>query len=218
MCFSATVSFVTSLGLIIIGALSVVQSNRKQLMFAAIPLLFGIQQFAEGLLWIFLRYNYNYGISIATNVFLTFAFIIWPAWMPWSISLMEPNRYKKIFMKILGWIGIFWSLSILIILVINGSSAIISQGNIKYILNFPVALTNKWAVAAYLIITTVPMFISSKKGLWLFGIATIASCLISYGLWNVGFVSVWCFFAAILSTMIYLFIRANKTQPNNSIN
>ena len=56
MCFSAEVSFGASAVISTIGVLAVKKSTKKeQLLFALIPLLFGLQQFSEGWLWLALQ-------------------------------------------------------------------------------------------------------------------------------------------------------------------
>ena len=49
MCFSATASFSAGIILTVIGVASIKKAHHKsQLLFASIPFVFGIQQFAEG--------------------------------------------------------------------------------------------------------------------------------------------------------------------------
>jgi hypothetical protein len=51
MCFSAHVSFIAGGLLTIVGVASILKaSHRSQRLFAAIPLLFGVQQIVEGML------------------------------------------------------------------------------------------------------------------------------------------------------------------------
>lgn len=53
MCFSATASFAAGAGLLVVGAITLRQARRRaEMPFAAIPLLFGIQQLIEGALWL----------------------------------------------------------------------------------------------------------------------------------------------------------------------
>ena len=54
MCFSASVSFVAGTSLLAAGAVTVRKARHKdELPFAAIPLLFGVQQLVEGVIWFF---------------------------------------------------------------------------------------------------------------------------------------------------------------------
>ena len=52
MCFSANASFGAGVFLTSIGVIATKNiSNKKQILFASIPILFGIQQITEGFLW-----------------------------------------------------------------------------------------------------------------------------------------------------------------------
>ena len=58
MCFSATASFVASGALSALGVATLRATQRKaEIPFATIPLLFGIQQFVEGVLWLSFRFD-----------------------------------------------------------------------------------------------------------------------------------------------------------------
>ena len=58
MCFSATASFTAGTALTAVGGLTVRKSRGKaELPLALVPLLFGIQQLTEGVLWLSLRHD-----------------------------------------------------------------------------------------------------------------------------------------------------------------
>jgi hypothetical protein len=84
MCFSAPASFAGSAIIGGIGAAAqkkVVQPNQR--LFALIPLLFAVQQLAEGILWITLASGaYQTLENIATYVFLVPALVLWLLWCP----------------------------------------------------------------------------------------------------------------------------------------
>ena len=53
MCFSATASFAAGTALSAVGGLTLRKSQGKvELPLALVPLLFGVQQFSEGFLWL----------------------------------------------------------------------------------------------------------------------------------------------------------------------
>jgi hypothetical protein len=52
MCFSALASFTAAAGLLGIGTVTVRRAGAARAAYAAIPLLFGIQQLLEGMLWL----------------------------------------------------------------------------------------------------------------------------------------------------------------------
>ncbi len=58
MCFSATASFSAGAFLLGLGTLTLKSARRpRELPFAAIPLLFAIQQLSEGVIWLTFRYE-----------------------------------------------------------------------------------------------------------------------------------------------------------------
>ena len=58
MCFSATASFSAGAVLLGLGTLALKTASRpRELPFAAIPLLFAIQQLSEGVIWLTFRHE-----------------------------------------------------------------------------------------------------------------------------------------------------------------
>ena len=72
MCFSATASFAASAVLITAGGASLSLAKPHQRLFAAMPLLFGIQQAIEGLQW--LQLDKGESSLLAGYGFLFFAY------------------------------------------------------------------------------------------------------------------------------------------------
>jgi hypothetical protein len=107
MCFSTNMSLGAGVALGVIGILSVRKVRKpSQLAFAAIPLLFSIQQFSEAFVWLSLtNKQFEARETIATNVFLFFAQVLWPAWVPFSIWLLEKDAKRKKMLLFLTGIG-----------------------------------------------------------------------------------------------------------------
>ena len=58
MCFSATASFTAGVPLLLIGVITISRvRNRKDLLYALIPMLFAIQQLIEGALWLTVNFS-----------------------------------------------------------------------------------------------------------------------------------------------------------------
>ena len=55
MCFSASASFIASGGLAALGGVSFVSAKKKDKVLAVIPIMFSIQQFCEGIQWLYLN-------------------------------------------------------------------------------------------------------------------------------------------------------------------
>ena len=98
MCFSSGASLAVGGVLIACSAITVplaLRNSLKLLPLSTYPLFFGIQQIAEGCLWLDLEgYDYSNGLQAAT-VFLFFAYWFWPTWVPLSAAIAEPDRFRK---------------------------------------------------------------------------------------------------------------------------
>ena len=213
MCFSAEASFTGSAVISAIGVTTLAKIKKPpQILFGAIPLLFGIQQCAEGILWVTLEAGGHERLeSAATYIFLITALVIWPTMIPLSIRLMEKVKVRKRVLAYLTGLGIALSLFYAVCLIIYDVSAQIQSFHIRYVDEFPGVLV-KIAFACYLVTTIVPIFISSVKRMWLFGTMIAISCLITGVFFAQYLTSVWCFFAAIISIVIYWILRGTRSE------
>ncbi len=97
MCFSAAASLTGGVVISAIGVFTVREVHKpSQIVFASIPLFFGLQQITEGLLWVALP-NPDLKIlqHICTYIFLIMAEVLWPMLIPFSVLLMEKNKKRK---------------------------------------------------------------------------------------------------------------------------
>lgn len=111
MCFSPEASFAGGVIISAIGVAVITKvHNPSQLVFASIPLFFGIQQFTEGVLWLTIpNPEYSEIQKIETYIFLTMADFLWPAIIPFSVLLMEKNNKKRKILWALLIVGIMVS-------------------------------------------------------------------------------------------------------------
>ena len=213
MCFSANASFAGGLIISTIGVITVREVHKpSQIIFASIPLFFGLQQIVEGVLWITLPIHQFLPLQkFATYFFLMMADVIWPMLIPISVLFMETNKKKKkaiwVFLALglslsayYGWCLIFY----------NVNPQIIGY-HIKYLNDFPTYLANP-AFVVYLAATITPLFISSIKRTHLLGILMFLSCLITAIFFRQYLTSVWCFFAALISAVIFWILRDSKKK------
>ncbi len=211
MCFSPEASFAGGLIISTIGIATVRKVHRpSQLVFASIPLFFGIQQIAEGFLWLTLPYpEYDSIQKICTYMFLVMAQVLWPSIIPFSILLMEENNKKKKVLKILLALGLSLSLYYAFCLLSFNVNPQIMDYHIHYNIDFPKSL-RMVAFITYLIVTITPLFISTVKKTHLLGTLMFLSCLVTAIFFRQYLTSVWCFFAALISGVIYWILRDTK--------
>ena len=212
MCFSASASFGAGVVLTVIGIASIKKTHHKsQLFFASIPLIFGVQQVAEGLLWISLPNPDLISVQkIATLIFMIFAQIVWPLWVPIAILLLEKKQTRKIMQKILIGAGFLASGYLTYCLITFGIEAKIIGRHISYLTDYQDSL-KIYYIILYALATIASSFFSHVKGMWMLGITILIAYVISALFYQYHILSVWCFFSSIISISIY-FIMSNINE------
>ena len=97
MCFSATASFSAASITAVIGVATLRQVNHpRELLLAAMPLIFAFQQAVEGALWLHLPAGGSSEAVAALSLsFLVFAEVLWPAYTAPAVLLIEPKRWRR---------------------------------------------------------------------------------------------------------------------------
>lgn len=212
MCFSASASFGAGAVLCIAGLITLkkVQSP-SQLLFASIPLLFSVQQFTEGFVWLSLTYKeYEIWKFPSTYLFLFFAQVVWPVFVPLAIFQLEKDAKRKKILKILIMMGVAVALYLAFCLFKYPVNAVIESLHISYSLSFPLFFSTLSGIF-YFVPTVFPSLISSNKKAPLLGITITASYLYTKIFYQGFLISVWCFFAAVISIIIlYILTNMNK--------
>ena len=217
MCFSAGASFAGGAVLSAIGYATVKEVRKpSHKLFSAIPLFFAFQQFSEGIIWLTLKQGGDDPIqAAATYFFLMMALVAWPMMIPLATFKMEENLKKKKILKTFVAVGLLLSSYYSVCLVNLTVYPVINQFHIQYINNFP-RTAGHIAFGIYAIVTIAPLFISSTKRISLFGILIILSCLVTGVFYKEYLTSVWCFFAALISSVVYLIVKESKEEFNLS--
>ena len=203
MCFSATASFVAGSALSVVGVVTIAKAKRKaQIPFAMISLLFGIQQIAEGFIWLSFRFNTLWLNTTMTYVYSLFSHVLWPVFIPFTVGLLETVSWRKKIISGFQVVGIAVGLYFLYFIIKFPITSQVVNKSIIYdsphFFLIPVMIF-------YFAATCVSSLFSSHKIINVFGITALLSAAITYRFYALSFVSVWCFSAAILSIMILLY-------------
>lgn len=211
MCFSAGASFASGIVISTIGILTVKQINKpSQRIFAIIPMLFGLQQLAEGCLWLTLSgTDFVIVRKISTYVFLLTAQVIWSWVIPLSVLLMEEEPRRRKILRVMVSVGVVLSIYYAFYLFFHQVTSQILDCHILYTMESPESLALPTFIL-YLAVTVAPFFVSSIRRMFLLGIVMALSCLLAEVFYVQYLTSVWCFFAAVISIFIYLIIRDSK--------
>ncbi|MDD5184930.1 MAG: hypothetical protein PHS84_06670 [Paludibacter sp.] len=208
MCFSTEASFIGGVVVAAIGVATIRKVHKpSQLVFASIPLFFGLQQIAEGFVWLSLQ-NPEYAglLKFSTYSFLIMAEVFWPFMVPLAVLLMEKNKGRiKILRGFLG-VGVAVSLYFIYCLFSYNVTPVISGYHIVYLEGYPKSLQIV-AFSLYLITSITPLFVSTIKRTYLLGILMAFSCLVTIIFFTQYLTSVWCFFGALISIVILWILR-----------
>lgn len=208
MCFSASASFIAGTALSATGVVTLKKAETKrEIPFAAIPLLFGIQQIIEGFVWLSFSFANPVWNSLFAHAFLFFAYVLWPIFIPFSVRLLEPDFSRKKLLSVFQVVGIAVASYLLFFMISHPLAVLAADKSIKYFLSLPYGFS---LVGLYVLVTCGSPLFSSRKIINIFGILVSISFVIAYYFYTVVFASVWCFFSAILSGTIYWYFRKKK--------
>jgi hypothetical protein len=214
MCFSAIVSFSAAAGLSFLGIATIQRTtSSRELLLAAFPCLFALQQTLEGLVWLgksssdLVSWQSLRSVidPIATYGFLLFASLLWLGLSPLSIYLLETDLNRKRFLLGLTIGGLLLGIYLFGWILNHGVNPQTFSGNLFYDLSFiPGYEVIKYL---YLVVIVLPFSIAHSSALKIFGGFVAVSFILSQIFFQVTMVSVWCFFAALLSGGLYFVIR-----------
>ena len=206
MCFSTTASFASFSILTVVGVAGLKYVKKpSQHFFAAIPFLFASQQLIEGFVWIALLNNTIWK-TIPIHLFIFFAQVVWAVWVPLSILKMEYNPHRIRLIKSCLWIGVFLAIYISYCMLFYSTTAFLSPFHVNYKLYFPHQYYPILGLL-YLLPIIVPPLVSSVPEIRIIGILLLVSFIVTKLLFKDEVISVWCFFAAVISSIVYWVLR-----------
>ena len=217
MCFSATASFSAGALLLGIGTLTlrsaVATQQRSALPFAAIPLLFAVQQLVEGVIWLTFSREAPLLNSVMTHVYSFFSHVLWPVYVPVAVWLLEPPGRRRHLLVVFAAGGFAVAAYLLYILV---AFPVVSKPTGRHVEydspHFYAALT----MTLYLLSTTTSPLFSTHRWVKAFGALALLAFGAAYYFYAQWFISVWCFFAALLSGVVYLHFAVREREHSRS--
>jgi hypothetical protein len=220
MCFSADASFGASAVLSIIGTAAIMKARTiPQGLFAGIPLIFSIQQLAEGMLWLSLKDTELAAWQpFFTYTFLVFALVVWPIWVPLTIRMLEKDVKRKKMLDLFLITGFMVSIGTSYAMLFYPVAVMPVDHHLHYEISIPPATKALIKILTILYFTTtiITTFISSIKRMKWLGIAFILSYSATLIFYSGSVVSVWCYFAALLSLVVFWIIMELQ-EPHDSI-
>jgi hypothetical protein len=192
-------------------------------MWAAIPVFFGIQQAFEGRVWQMLDMaNSSAAVPCALG-FHFFSHFLWLWWIPLCCYLVEPGKIRKWIAGGCTLFGAFAGTLVYSVMLAHPEwmSVDVREHSICYSFTVPYHSGMHLPISAaalYALTLLVPMFISSHGKIRIFGVLVVVSMILTSKAYSEAYVSVWCFFAAVLSLylvyMIRHFVRNQNQLPS----
>jgi len=200
MCFSATASFVASAGLAGVSVATYKAADKKHKILATVPLLFAVQQGLEGIQWLLPHPG-----ELCTGVgysFLFFAFLFWPIYIPLVVSIVDQQR--RDLLRWFIWFGAVVSAFLLTVMMVRPLDVQIYRHSIRYFVDVPFLYP---MAVSYIFVVCGSLLVSTKPFIRFFGILLSISVFVSAIFFFETFSSVWCFFGAVLSSILYFYVR-----------
>ena len=207
MCFSATASFVAGGTVAGVGAATLSQVRRpRDLGVAALPLAFGAHQVAEGMVWLGVQGHAPLGLGPeAAVVYLLWAQVLLPLVGPLAVLAFVPERRR--------WLRAFVPLGAVVFAYLAASLVwadwgVVAEGS-------SLVYRNPWAeglplATGYVVATVGPFLASGRRVLEAFGVVTFVGLLATVAAKAYAFTSVWCFVAALASTILFVAVRRQR--------
>ena len=208
MCFSATASFSAAVVLLGVSVLTLRAARRpREFPLAAIPLLFAIQQLVEGVIWLTFRYQAPLLNAVMTHVYSFFSHVLWPVYVPVAVLLVEPPGWRRTVLAAIAAAGLAVGVYLMYTLVAFTVVARPIGQHIEYVSPHFYAVA---VMVLYLLSTCIGPILSTHRMVRVFGVLALLSFATVYYFYATWFISVWCFFAALLSVIVL----AHLAWPN----
>jgi hypothetical protein len=217
MCFSASVSYGAAAVLMPTGLYAVHRARRLRppyWVMALVPILFGIQQGFEGRVWQVVEAGNPAGAVPLALAYHFFSHFLWLWWIPLCSYLVEERKRRR---RLFLGVGVFGFLAgglVYFALLFNPGwlsveveeHAIVYNVSSTYRAPFELDIPIP-ASALYGLIILVPLLFSSHRHIRTFGVLVALSIALASAAYGYAFVSVWCFFAAVISLYFVFMIR-----------
>lgn len=212
MCFSATASFTAGAVLLGIGTLTLKSARSPcEYPFAAIPLVFAIQQLSEGVVWLTFHYDAPQLNVVMTHVYSFFSHVLWPVYIPLAALLIEPPGSRRRTLLLFAIAGVAVGAYLLYVLVAYPIVSRPTGQHVEYVSPHFFAAA---VMTLYLLSTTISPLFSTYRTVKLFGVLALSSFAAVYYFYATWFISVWCFFAALLSAVVYFHFVLRKAEDS----
>jgi hypothetical protein len=185
----------------------------KQLALAALPVVFGVHQITEAFVWWGLQGHVSDTIERAALwIYLLIALVALPVYVPLAVRLIEPLAVRRRIISALWALGIVVAVVLAAAMIREPINAAIDGHHIAYSLEG--MRTGGPIIALYVLATCGALLACSYRDIAVLGAVNLAAVPLLMWLTSGGFVSLWCFWATLVSVVIALHMRRQAGGTN----
>ncbi len=223
MCLSATVSYAAAAVLVPSGAVATVWAwtgDRRYLMLAILPLLFGLQQGVEGMVWVAGAAEHPHHVEWYSYVYMFFVWIIWPVWIPMSAYFLESGGRGALILLFVIAGAMLGGLQFIPYFVHEGwlSTSLLTWAVRYEDINLLDAIVSREVTyGVYLAAVIVPFLLVRDRDIKIFGLLTAGVVVITYLFFSYAYISVFCFGGALISVYLLVLIWRRRSLHKVSL-
>jgi hypothetical protein len=216
LCFSPEADLAVGVAVVAIGvdALRHVRAPR-QIPLASVPLVLGLHQITETFVWWGLQDRVAHSLEQAAIwTYLVVAFVVVPVLVTVSAGLVERRRARQVVIALCAGLVAVVAIELGLTIVRGNISATIETHHLAYQID---AMGHGGLLTElYIVATCGALLASSYRDLEILGVLNVVAVPVLSWLTVNGFVSLWCFWAAIVSVMIAFHMRRVAATPHAS--
>jgi hypothetical protein len=199
MCWSATADLAAGGAVAAVGVVCVAHVRRvRDLPLAALPLLLGVHQMIESVVW-----RDPSGAVSARIAWAVIALPVLPVLVPLGVLLAVRPPVRRRVAPLLA-VGVATAVGLGAGLAYEPVTAQVRGHTLGYGLGLPGA---PLLIAGYLLATVGSLLVSGDRVLRLLGVVVAVGAALCAALWRLEFISTWCAFAAVVSVMMLWWVR-----------
>ena len=207
MCFAPEGDLVAGVVVTAIGvdALRHLRGRRTHLLLATTPVVLGLHQLDESLVWWSLDGPVPHPVGrVALWLYLVVALAVVPVLVPAAILRLEPTRSRRLVIVPFVALGVVVAGVLLATMASHPVTVRLASYHLAYSIGLSDGLT---VVGLYVVATCGALLCSAYRHVVVFGVANLAAVIVLARLQADGFASLWCFYAALTSAAISAHLR-----------
>jgi hypothetical protein len=202
MCFSVQADVVAGVALLPVGVLALREVRHpRELPFALLPLLFGLHQLTEALVWAGTDGDVSAGIQHAAAVaYVLFALPVLPTLFPVAVLMLEP-RGARLRVAPFVVLGVAVSTYFTYVVLVGPVGVTVHPHALEYDTGLRHGVI--WGVL-YVVAVIGPSVFSGYPTIVAFGVLNLVGLVVVAVTYREAFASLWCIYAALMSALVLL--------------